>query len=83
MLRCLWVLGYSKNGESFSMAKERAKIATQRLIQLAKQFESVLLVGHGLTNYFIAKELLSHKWSGPSHPGKNYWSYGVYRYHAT
>ncbi len=83
ILRIMWLFGFSKNGESFSAAKEQAKVAAQRLIQLAKQFERVLLVGHGFINHFIAKELLSNNWLGPSRLGSKYWEYGVYRYNPT
>ncbi len=82
ILRVMWVFGFSENGESFSSAKERAKTAAQRLIQLATQSEKVLLVGHGFINYFIAKELLSNNWLGPSRPEGAHWGYGVYTYDA-
>jgi len=78
ILRCMWFCGYAQNGEAFLAAKARAKEAAQFLITLAKEFNSVLLVGHGFINYFIAKELLSENWVGPSRPGKRYWEYGVY-----
>lgn len=79
VLRSLWLLGFSKNGESFGNARYRAKQAAQKLIQLATQYENILLVGHGFINYFIAKELLANKWEGPSTPGRGYWEYSVYR----
>ena len=83
LLRGLWYFGFSKNGESLVATKERAKQATQELIRMAKQFDSVLLVGHGFINYFIAKELLSQKWRGPKKPASDYWNYSVYQYNAT
>ncbi len=78
LLRGLWCLGFSKNGESLLATKHRAREAAQSLIQLAEQFDSVLLVGHGFINYFIAKELRKNKWSGPKQPGKNYWQFSSY-----
>lgn len=83
LLRCMSLFGFSKNGESLSMAKKRAQIATTELIDIAHTHKSVLLVGHGFINYFVAKELLSRNWSGPSKPGGDYWEYGVYTYNAT
>ncbi len=80
VLRSLWYFGFSKNGESLIAAKTRAKHAAQELIQLAKQHESVLLVGHGFMNYFIAKELQSNNWLGPKKPARHYWGYSVYQY---
>jgi broad specificity phosphatase PhoE len=82
LLRYMSVFGFSQNGESLSMAKKRAQVAASALIDIAHIHESVLLVGHGFINYFIARELLSRNWAGPSKPGGGYWEYGVYRYHA-
>jgi broad specificity phosphatase PhoE len=83
LFRCLSVLGYSNNGESLTMAKKRAKIAASLLIEIARTHERVLLVGHGFTNYFIAKELLARNWRGPKKPGSNYWEFGEYTYSST
>jgi hypothetical protein len=78
LLRSLSVFGFSKNGESLSMARERAQVAASMLIDIAKSHSSALFVGHGFINYFIAKELLSRHWVGPTKPGSGYWDYGVY-----
>lgn len=78
ILRIMWLFGFSKNGESFSAAKRRAKKAAKELIELAEQNEKVILVGHGLMNRLIAKQLRCNKWLGPTSPGKKYWEYGTY-----
>lgn len=83
LLRSLSVLGFSRNGESLSMAKKRAQVAASALIDIANTHNSALLVGHGFINYFIAKELLSRNWIGPTKPGGSYWDYGTYKYNAT
>lgn len=80
LYRFLSVVGFSKNGESLLAARKRAKIAANKLIGIAKIYESVVLIGHGFTNYFIAKELLAQKWQGPKRPGQYYWEYGEYVY---
>lgn len=80
MLRFMSVFGFSQNGESLTMARRRAKLAASVLIDAAQNHNSVLLVGHGFINSFIAKELLSKNWSGPSKLRSNYWGYGVYKY---
>jgi len=82
LLRILWLCGFSKNGESITSAKQRGKLAAQELIKLAERNERVLLVGHGLINHFIAKELLDNDWIGPKRSGRNYWEYSIYRYHS-
>jgi len=81
LLRCMSVIGFSRNGESLSMAKKRAQVAASTLIDVAHEHQSVLLVGHGFVNYFIAQELLARNWVGPSKPGSGYWEYGIYNHH--
>jgi hypothetical protein len=72
----IWL--FKRNSESFTNAKNRAKEAAIRLIQLAEEHQSVLPVGHGFINHFIAKEIRKRGWYGPSKPGKAYWEYGVF-----
>lgn len=83
LFRILWFLGYSSNAESLRAAKLRASSGANRLKEIAYNNDSVLLVGHGFVNRFIAKELLSNGWQGPANPGKKYWEFGVYEYKAT
>jgi len=78
--RALWFLGYSSNSESIREARLRASNGANRLKEMAINDGSVLLVGHGIVNRFIAKELLSNGWKGPENPGKKYWNFGVYEY---
>ena len=79
LMRIISVVGFSKNGESLSMAKKRAEIAASTLVNLAKSHGSVLLVGHGFMNYLIARALLSQNWTGPSRPARHYWGHAVYQ----
>lgn len=83
ILRGLWFLGFSKNTESISTAKHRAKLASEKLVELAAEHKRVIFVGHGFLNHYIAKELLANNWVGPSSPGKKYWEFGAYRYNKT
>lgn len=76
--RLFWFFGYSRGSESIQVAKVRAKIAARKLIALAEQ-GPVLLVGHGIMNRLIAKELIALGWSGPAKHQNNYWSASVYR----
>ncbi len=76
--RILWLLGYSKNSESFSEAKNRAAKAAKILIELANESEKVIFVGHGVFNRMLANELRKNTWSGPKSPGSKHWDFGVY-----
>lgn len=76
--RVLWLLGYSRNSESFKEAKIRATEAVKRLTEIAHEHERVLFVGHGVYNRILANELRKLGWSGPKNPGSKHWSFGVY-----
>jgi len=78
VFRILWLLGYSKNSESFKEAKSRASVAVEKLTEIALEYESVLFVGHGVYNRILASELKRVGWSGPKYPGSRHWSFGVF-----
>jgi broad specificity phosphatase PhoE len=78
LLRILWLFGFKKNGESFIQAKNRAKRAAKELMALAETNKKVILVGHGLMNRLIAKQLCRYDWQGLTSAGKNYWQFGLY-----
>lgn len=79
IFRTLWFLGYSNKADSVSSVKNRAKLATEELIKMAVNHGSVLLIGHGIFNRFLAKELINNGWHGPKNPGYAYWGFGVYK----
>lgn len=83
LFRMLWFLGFSPRCESYYSARLRAIAGAQRLKELAAEHGSVLFVGHGLLNRFLAKDLLATGWEGSANPGKRYWEFGVYEYRVT
>ena len=78
IFRILWFAGYSHNAESITKGRSRVKEAARLLITEAESKQSVLLVGHGILNRMIAKELVHSGWTGPSTPNGGYWSASVY-----
>ena len=80
LFRILWFIGYSSNSESIHEGRSRASRGADILREVAAADDSVILVGHGLVNRFIAEDLLSNGWSGPENPGKEYWEFGVYEF---
>ena len=78
LLRILWLFGFKKNGESFLEAKERSKCAAEKLIELAKQNEKIIVVGHGLMNRLIAKQLQKKGWHESERAGRSYWEFRQY-----
>ncbi|MFV2056196.1 MAG: hypothetical protein ACC707_06985, partial [Thiohalomonadales bacterium] len=78
LFRVMWHFGYSNNAESIKKARKNAATGARILREYSKIYGTVILVGHGVVNKFIAKELLSAGWAGPKSPGNEYWSYGIY-----
>lgn len=79
IFRVLWLCGYSRNVESAGAARQRANTAAQRLQSLAGE-GPVLLLGHGVMNRMIAKQLLADGWTCQQRNGSRYWSASVYQY---
>jgi broad specificity phosphatase PhoE len=80
LFRAVWFMGYPAGGESLKAARSRAVVCAQLLMAIAEEHSSVLFVGHGFINRFIAGELLTNNWQGPAKPGRGYWSYSVYKF---
>jgi len=76
--RILWLFSYSQNCESFKKTKQRAKKATEKLIELSNQDKTVILVGHGIMNKLIRKELILQKWNETKEVKSYNWDYGVF-----
>ncbi|MEJ8862240.1 histidine phosphatase family protein [Pseudomonas jessenii] len=78
ILRILWLCGFSGKVESARKAKMRANTAAQRLQSLANE-GPVLLLGHGIMNRMIAKQLEAAGWISQQRNGNSYWSATAYR----
>jgi broad specificity phosphatase PhoE len=78
VFRVMWLFGYQHNGESLSQAKARASRATDLLVESAKKDNSITLLGHGLMNRLIARELVKRGWSSQNKMGSDNWDYGVF-----
>lgn len=80
IFRILWFCGLKTNSESLTEAKIRASTSVSKLKEIAKNNDSVVFIGHGFINKFIAKELLLSGWHNPVPLGNKYWEFGVYEY---
>jgi broad specificity phosphatase PhoE len=78
ILRCLWFSGYSRGCESLNNAKDRAKKASELLVEYAQEHTSVVLVGHGFFNMLIAKELQKTGWKGKRKTSSKHWNCTTY-----
>jgi broad specificity phosphatase PhoE len=78
LFRLLWFCGYTRGAASLQATQARAKQAAGKLAVLAEA-GPVVLMGHGIMNRLIARELVALGWSRPAKHGSKYWSAGVYR----
>jgi len=74
LARAMWWLNWSRPAETIADARERASHVTNRLCELAREHGSVLVVGHGMFNRFVAKCLRERGWHGPRTLPRGYWS---------
>jgi len=80
IFRVLWFFGLKSNSESLAEARLRAATGARKLKEIAENNDSVIFIGHGIMNRFIAKELVSSGWVGASGSKGEYWEFGVYEY---
>ncbi len=78
--RVMWLCGISRNLEHVGIAKRRAIQATDILVASAKGSDGpVLLIGHGVMNRLIARELRSLGFEEYCCQGNGYWKGSIYR----
>jgi broad specificity phosphatase PhoE len=68
-----WKLDLIAVDESVRAARARARAAALELVGLAEESSPVLLVGHGMINAMIARELCREGWTGPRQANDDYW----------
>lgn len=79
LFRLAWFYGLTALARPRLETTLRAREAAQRLVELAREHDSVFLVGHGLMILLIARELLAIGWRGPRRPISGYWQCSLYR----
>jgi len=78
LFRVASLFGYRGGGESLSDAKARAILAVDRLTEAKVEGQNTMLIGHGLMNRFIAKELKRRGWRETKTLGRANGSYGIF-----
>lgn len=78
LARTAWFLGWSPDVETFRAMRARASAAATILVAHAEAEGMVLVVGHGLINFFIARQLCRRGWRGPRFTLQRHWSFSVY-----
>jgi len=77
LARTAWFCGWSAGVEPFKAARARASKAAAVLSARAEA-GIVVVVGHGLMNVFIARQLRRSGWRGPRLPLQRHWAFDVY-----
>lgn len=72
--RAIWLLDGCESAETVSATRQRAAHVADRLWGLARTHGSVLVVGHGWFNRFVAMELRKRQWHGPRILPPGYWA---------
>ena len=72
--RVAWWLNCCRSAEPIAVARARARRATDRLCTLASRHGTVAVIGHGVFNRFIARQLLRRGWQGPRFLPTAYWT---------
>jgi broad specificity phosphatase PhoE len=67
-------LNWCKSDETIAMTRQRTHRVADRLGALASQYGSIMVVGHGMFNWFVAHELRRRGWRGPKVLPRAYWA---------
>lgn len=73
LFRVAWLCGYARDADALATVKRRAKAASVQLIACAAD-GPVLLVGHGVMNRLIARELRAAGWIATGRQRSGYWA---------
>jgi broad specificity phosphatase PhoE len=63
IVRVLSLLGFAKLNKSFKTSKLQAEEGSKRLLELSKEHDSVVLIGHGAMNWLLRKVLVKEGWT--------------------
>ena len=76
--RVAQLLHACESDERVRDVRARAAAVVERLVTLADDHGTVLVVGHGWFNHFVARELRRRRWRGPMRPSTGYWGATTY-----
>lgn len=79
--RIAWMFGFDRNAQHLRNVTERSNLAAQILIDQAEENGDVLLVGHGIINRLIGRQLGKQHWRMVSSDGDDYWSFTIFEDH--
>jgi broad specificity phosphatase PhoE len=74
LARVMWWLNLGRSAETIADTRQRANRVADRLCLLAAEHQSMLVIGHGMFNRFVAACLRRRGWRGPKMLPRDYWS---------
>jgi broad specificity phosphatase PhoE len=74
LARIAWWLNWCASEEPIDPTRRRAARMADQLCALAREHGSIVVVGHGMFNRFLARELVARGWRGPARMPGAYWS---------
>jgi len=77
IIRVLSLLGFGKAGASLKASKLQANEGSKRLMELSKEHDTVVLVGHGGMNWLLRKVLVKEGWTLEADPSSKNWGMTV------
>jgi broad specificity phosphatase PhoE len=83
LARIVWWLRWCASEENVDATRQRADRVASRLCALAAEHGSVAVVGHGMFNRYVARQLVTRGWRGPTFMPATYWSAARFRRSAT
>ena len=74
LARVAWWLNWCESDEPIAIFRQRADRVADRLGALAAEHGSVMAIGHGMFNRFVASRLRQRGWRGPRVLPRAYWA---------
>ena len=74
LARVAWWLNWCDSDETIGATRQRARRVADRLGALAAEYGSVVAIGHGMFNRFVASQLRRRGWRGPTVWSRRYWA---------
>lgn len=78
LARAAQLVNACESEECVHDVRARATAVVERLAALADEHRTVLAIGHGWFNHFVASELRKRRWRGPMRPSAGYWATTAY-----
>ena len=77
LFRLLSLAGLGRWGRVLKETRGDAKVAAQRLLELSKKHHTIVLMGHGVMNWLIRKELKRAGWKSDTKEAHGNWGYTI------